>query len=68
MLPYASLLVRLFLNSHKLTLDFFKTHCIIVYMKSKIKECFKDAECAFTTISGLIMLIFLICIGVSNVA
>ena len=33
-------------------------------MKSKIKECFKDAECAFHAISAIILVVFLICIRV----
>ena len=37
-------------------------------MKSKIKECFKDAECAFHAVGAIVMIVFLIWLGVSNVA
>tara|TARA_B100001093_G_C26007802_1_gene668358 strand:+ start:135 stop:386 length:252 start_codon:yes stop_codon:yes gene_type:complete len=46
-------------------IDFMKTPCIIVYMKSRIKECFQDAECGLCTIS---LILFVVFVGVAHVA
>ena len=50
-------------NYYFISLRFFltkvKKRSIMVSMKNRIKECFKDAECAFHAIAVIVMIIVL---------